>query len=228
MRVLFSKFLDFLLPFHCPSCGVKIDSNTGLICKNCINKIKLADKERIKDEFSRKFSKDNYLNDFTSLFIFEKEKELQTIIHRLKYEQKFLLGKYLGQLIFEGRKDRLYEWQPDLIIPVPLHHLKKAERGFNQSLYLARGIAVRSGIPVGAKYIIRHRYTESQTRLSQSERELNVKDAFKLRKLKQIEGKKILLIDDVITTGATINECARILRNNGADKIYAVSVAIAD
>ena len=115
-----------------------------------------------------------------------------------------------------------------MVIPIPLHHLKKAERGFNQSYYIAKGISSQTSIAVKSNIIKRMRFTQSQTTMTLKEREENVEGAFKVRKTENVKGKSVLLVDDVMTTGATINECGKVLLEAGANKVYAVSVALAD
>ena len=115
-----------------------------------------------------------------------------------------------------------------MLLPVPLHQLKKAERGYNQSLYIAKGLSKLLKIPLGVRIFQRKRYTQSQTSMNFIERQENIKEAFNIKSDKKIKGKNILLVDDVITTGATISECGKVLLNGGANRIYAASIAIAD
>jgi ComF family protein len=158
--------------------------------------------------------------------VFENDKELQHIIHSLKYDKKFKVGIYLGELLADSLKQ--LDWRIDLIIPVPIHHLKKAERGYNQSDFIAKGLSKALNVPGSTKTVKRIRYTETQTDLNLNERAKNVEKAFKLNKPNAVKGKNILLVDDVITTGATILECAKILVNAGAKTVYACSVGIAE
>ena len=220
--------MDFFLPRICPSCNNRLDTSERFICNNCIGSLKYTGSKRIESEFERKFKDEKLISGFLPLFVFEKDKELQQIIHSIKYNENFRLGIHLGKLIGEELKDHIEKWDADYFIPVPLHHLKKADRGYNQSYYLSKGISTITGIPVNRKTVKRKRYTVSQTSLNLSERKSNMENAFSIRKNSNISGKKIVLVDDVITTGATISECARILKDNGADKIYALSAAVAD
>jgi len=225
---IFTSFFDFFLPRFCPSCNKKLLPNEPVVCPECISKIKLAEDERIHSEFGRKFSSSGIISDFISLFVFEKDKELQHIIHSLKYNKRFTTGKFLGTILAENLGQKIKEWKIDYIIPVPLHHLKKAERGYNQSFYIAKGLSTGLEIPVGKSFIKRKRFTESQTTMNLKERQENIEGAFKAKRNLNLKGKNILLVDDVITTGSTIGECGRVLLNAGANKVYAVSVAIAD
>lgn len=160
--------------------------------------------------------------------MFEKDKELQHIIHSLKYNKKFLTGKFLGSLISNQLKYRINGWKIDYITPVPLHHLKKADRGYNQSFYIAKGLSKGLTIPISEGFIKRKKYTKSQTTMSLKERQENIEEAFKAKRNLTLKDKNILLIDDVITTGSTIGECGKVLLSAGANKVYAASVAIAD
>ncbi len=223
-----TEILDFLLPRLCPSCKSKLLPSEKCICLSCLSKVLRSDEKRLKLEFNRKFYKKNIISGFTSFYVFEKDKELQHIIHSLKYNGRFLTGIFLGKLLGEKIKKDIQSWNIDLILPVPLHQLKKAERGFNQSFYISKGLSKELNIPYGSGIIKRKRYTQSQTKMNFAERQKNIDEAFKVKNNKKIEGKNILLIDDVITTGATISECGKVLLNCGANKIYAASVAIAD
>ena len=120
------------------------------------------------------------------------------------------------------------KWDIDIIIPVPLHHLKKAERGYNQSEFIVKGLSDKLNIPYSTKALKRVRYTETQTAFNLGEREKNISNAFKVRNKKKILGKNILVVDDVITTGSTIKECGKALLESGAKSVYACSIAIAD
>ncbi len=115
--------------------------------------------------------------------------------------------------------------QSELIVPVPLFWLKKMRRGYNQAQILAEAVSRETGIPV-LDGLRRTRFTRTQTRLSDKRRTGNVQGAFDVRWPDAVAGKKILLVDDVMTTGATIQECARTLKEAGADRVYSLVAAI--
>ncbi len=223
-----TEIFDFFLPRFCASCGIKLNGLTEVLCINCERKILPAADKRIQTEYDRKFMKEKLINDFTSLYIFEKDKELQNIIHHIKYGNKFRAGIYLGKKLGEHLTKHVNDWEIDRILPVPLHHLKKAERGYNQSYYIAKGIGKITAIKIAKGILKRTRYTQSQTTMNLKERQLNIANAFKVRKKSKVKGKNLLIVDDVITTGSTVNECARALIEAGAKSVYAASVAIAD
>jgi len=223
-----TEIFDFFLPRLCPSCKIKLLPFDRFVCYSCLNKIQKTNEKRLQSEFEKKFDNKEVVSGFTSLYVFEKDKELQHIIHSLKYNGRFLIGTYLGQELGKKIKNEIQRWNIHMILPVPLHQLKKAERGYNQSFYIAKGLKKELNIPVGSKIIKRKKYTQSQTTMNLIERQKNIQEAFRLKNDKKIRGKNILLIDDVITTGATISECGKVLLNSGANRIYAASIAIAD
>ena len=220
------QLFDFFLPRFCPGCNIKLSPHDKPACKECLESILRADKNLLEYEFDRKFLQSKIINGFYSEYVFETDKTLQHIIHALKYGKQFRIGVFLGELLAEGIKNK--NWQIDLIVPVPIHHLKKAERGFNQSDFIAKGLSKSLGIPYLTKLIKRTRYTESQTGMNIDERAKNVSNVFKIRNSKKIIEKNILLVDDVITTGATTLECGKSLVNAGAKSVYACSVGIAE
>lgn len=224
----FISLFDFFLPRFCPGCKQKLSVKQKYICDDCINSISLATNSLIKIEYRRKFLDRKLISGFTTPYIFENDKELQHIIHSIKYSNKFAVGKRLGEMIAEIRGNEIKTWEIDLIVPVPLHHLKKANRGYNQSFYIAKGLGKSLNIPIKQNLLKRVKFTQTQTALSLVERQENVGDAFKVKNTKPVKGKNILIFDDVITTGATINECAKVLKNAGADKLYACSTAVAE
>ena len=199
-----------------------------VICDNCYCSLHLIPLEKVQFAFDKQYKNHGYLDGLLSLFYFEKDKEIHRIIHSIKYNNRFRTGIYFGRLFSLRHEEFLNSQKIDYIVPVPLHHLKKAERGYNQSEYISKGISRASGIQYCCSLVKRIRYTRSQTTLTIDERRENVKNAFSVRKrnLKKIRGKNILLFDDVITTGITVSECARALKNAGANKIFASSIAL--
>ncbi len=221
-------FFDFFIPRNCPGCKNKLMLDESSICNNCLASIKKADPEILSIEYERKFASSGIISGFTSLFVFEKDKALQSFIHSIKYNKRFLNAKYLGKLISKDLHEQISRWNIDYISPVSLHYLRKADRGFNQSNYIAIGIGKRLNIRVKKNLLKRTRYTETQTNLTLKEREENISNAFKTKHKRSIKGKTFLLVDDVITTGATIRECGKVLLDEGAAGVYACSAAIAE
>lgn len=143
----------------------------------------------------------------------------------MKYEGFEKLGVWLGQEL--GKTIRSAGVQADGLIPIPLHRRKLRERGYNQAELVAHGVARTTGIPVRTDIVRRRRFTETQTKLGLEQRKKNVEDAFELISGADVDGNSCVLVDDVITTGATIISCAGALRAGGASKIIAASLALA-
>jgi len=150
---------------------------------------------------------------------------IMTAIHRFKYGPKSLLGDSLGPLLARFAETWLHGSRNILTMPVPLHPKRLRQRGFNQSLFLARHVAKRLHTELDFISLRRVRYTSPQTGLKKEERRKNVHGAFQLNNPENVKGKTVLLIDDVATTGNTLNECARILRKSGSDKVLGLVMA---
>lgn len=150
---------------------------------------------------------------------------LMEAIHLFKYRKKSLLSRPLSTL---ARETFFQFWDVggiDLLVSVPLHVKRLRERGFNQAHLLIRRWARQDGIVLEGLTLIRSRWTEPQTTLSRTERRKNIKGAFSLRHPEKIKGRKVLLVDDVYTTGATVNECARVLMKAGAEFVDVLTLA---
>lgn len=220
--------LDFALPRLCLTCGNELLFEEHTICTYCCNNIEIATEERLELEFKRKFEKNQLISDFRAAFVFKENSLVQSLIHSLKYDGNFNVGKFLGNQLYEVINKNINSWNPDLILPIPLHNLKKAERGFNQAAEISKSLSRISKIQSLNNCIKRIRFTKTQTKLNLEERKKNIEGAFIVKNKNKIKGKRILLVDDVVTTGATISECAQVLLQNGASKVFALSVAIAD
>ncbi|MFA4922721.1 MAG: hypothetical protein WC557_00835, partial [Ignavibacteriaceae bacterium] len=192
---LLSAIFDFILPRFCPSCQKKLTLDEKLICENCRKTFVYTNEKLLHYEYGRKFSGSNIISDFYSLVVFEKDSPIQHVIHHIKYRKKFLLAVELGKMLGTSLLKNKVEWKIDVILPVPLHSLKKAERGFNQSFYIAKGICKVTNLPVSQSILKRKRYTESQTKKNLIERAENMSDAFAVRHADKVKGKNIFLID---------------------------------
>jgi competence protein ComFC len=147
------------------------------------------------------------------------------VIHRYKYSRALWFEPFLADLLVQEAKPVLEKSKWDLIVPIPLHRLKKREREFNQAERLANCLSRATKIPVNANLLERMEFTRTQTTLTRSERAANVRNAFRLRKKQRLDGKKIILLDDVLTTGATTSACAKVLQKAGAAEICVWTVA---
>ena len=159
------------------------------------------------------------------LYRFHKKSSLQQVLHAMKYEGLFNIAKSFGSQLGEWMRSAGDIGDIDCIVAVPLHPLKKMERSYNQSEKIAEGLAQSLQKPLRRELVVRKRYTVSQTGLSAQERKKNPEGAFQLRK--GPVGRHVLLVDDVVTTGATMAAAASVLREGGAEKVSLAAVALA-
>ena len=221
LRFFYDIIIDLVYPNVCIFCNELKTGGKDSICDACWNALPAFPVEQnILREIKEKLATLVYLSNLRSMWEFEDN--VQIIIHRLKYKHKTSvaakISQYMSNLI-EFDKDI------DLLIPVPLHKKRRRERGYNQSTLICKAISKIKGIPTNEISLQRIKNTKSQTKLNINERKKNVADAFRVVNRSEIENKTILLVDDVITTGSTINACAQQLKNNGAKEIYAISAA---
>jgi ComF family protein len=148
------------------------------------------------------------------------------MIHLLKYGKRPSLAKRLGRMMsILVLRDPLLS-RAELVVPVPLHSARQRERGYNQSELLASALAESLGIRLVKNALVRRKNTKSQTGLTPEQRMRNVADAFEVKKPDTLKGKKVLLVDDVMTTGSTLRFCAEALLGAGADKVFGITCAV--
>ena len=150
---------------------------------------------------------------------------VRQVVHKFKYGRKVSLGKPLGRLMTLGCREFLDGCRFDLVVPVPLHPKRLRWRAFNQSLLLAREISRAYKVPTDPFVLRRDHATPPQTQLPEDERRRNVRGAFSLNPGRPIDGQNILLVDDVYTSGATVNECSRVLNRGGAKEVFVITLA---
>lgn len=147
------------------------------------------------------------------------------LIHAFKYRNKTHLRRPLALLTIEHLSEFIQLRRPDLIMPVPLHRKKLASRGFNQAVLLGEILAQRLKIPLDRRNLRRIRWTEPQVNLVRHDRRTNVKGAFAIHEPDLVNGRRVLLVDDVLTTGSTAEECGRVLKAAGAADVTVITVA---
>jgi ComF family protein len=227
---LFNWLWEVLAPHHCEVCNSHIGTklqNHEFICDACFDSIPLAQKpSKIFNSILNNFSSDDLsIIRFYSLFSIKGDDRFMNLIYGLKYlgftRVGFELGIELGKII-EMYNNTDY----DALIPIPIHPARLRERGFNQAEIICNGISACLGFPVDKNIIKRRIYTTSQTKLSKEQRKQNVKNIFIPFKKNQIlRGGTFLLVDDVLTTGSTINSAAEILLEMGASRVDAATLA---
>ncbi|PWU09331.1 MAG: amidophosphoribosyltransferase [Verrucomicrobia bacterium] len=232
IKILLQSALDLLYPPHCESC----QKPGRLLCRNCVRQLR-----RIRSPYCQVCSlpvsgrssqklicADCRLRNFHFQFAicgYEANDVMRRLIHRFKYHGISRLELLLSQLIFHAWRDRRATLQPpEILVPVPLHSRRERERGFNQSARLAKALSRRTGIPYGT-LLKKSVFTESQTLLNRRQRRQNLRGAFTLRQNSLLTGLSVMLVDDVLTTGSTLEECSKTLLAGGARAVSAITLA---
>lgn len=224
---LLQPLFEFVYPPVCLACERFLPHSSSNVCGECWMTVRRVQRTDTLYHDMRDRLRARELTDLASPFYFEKDGTLQILIHQLKYDEMTIAGVELGRQVAVAMATLFGEIPDATLVPVPLHAAKERERGYNQSVYIARGIQSLTGLPVSARLLRRRKNTPSQTHLNREERLANVQDAFELARDARVEGASFILVDDVITTGATIQECARVLKEHGAHRVYAASIALA-
>ncbi len=226
LKTYVSGLVHLLFPNLCEGCRQPLLKGEEVVCLNCEALIPYTNFHLISEnETALRLAGRIPFQNASSLTFFTNESLIQHLIHGLKYKSKKQNGVFLGKEIGKTIKDA--NWKIHGIIPVPLHPKKEAIRGYNQSELIANGIGEVLSIPVFNKCLQRTRNTTSQTEKTRTERVENVSGAFTLSKFEVLKGKHLLLVDDVLTTGATLESCALTLLQIPNVEISIATIAIA-
>jgi ComF family protein len=210
LREIKESFLHLVFPNNCPGCGIAIGKQYAP-CMQCVKAMTATGYEQYPgNPVERKLSGRLSVSVATAQYYFAKDTVMQVLLHRVKYGLDKELALWLGQMMGAALK-RSNRINADILVPLPLFPDKLHKRGFNQSDLLCDGIAEYLGIPVLKDIIIRPLHTETQTHRGRVERWKNIDGKFVVTDANKIEGKHVLLIDDVITTGATVEACGTAL-----------------
>jgi len=219
-------FWGLFYPNLCAVCDTPLVHGEEVMCTSCNYKLPRTRNWRESDnEVAKIFWGRVYLSHACSFFYFRKGSRYQKLLHKLKYSGRKDIGRYLGQQF--GQELRNLDQFKDLagIIPVPLHPTKLRKRGYNQSEWIALGLSDAMSIPVITSVLHRAIYTETQTKKGRLERWDNVSEVFGISNKEQIKGKHLLLVDDVVTTGATLEACAQALKQETECEVSVVTLA---
>ncbi len=207
--------------YLCPECEAKATRIVAPFCRTCSEPFSGA----ISGTFSCANCAHRNLFFESAVAAYRSRGVVRRVMHDFKYGHHTHLRHPVGQWLDKAFEDeRLQGGRFDLLVPVPLHPARQRERGFNQAALLAELVSVSRQIPC-RKVLERVRYTTTQTAFDRTERMENLHDAFRLRKNMNVRDLRVLLIDDVLTTGATLSECARVLKKEGAAVVYAATAA---
>ena len=225
---ILSPLVHFFYPHNCIGCGSDIIEKENFLCLECINDLPHTGFATHANNPVEKIFWGRIPVTFgMSEFYFSKDSIIQNLIHEFKYRGNKNLGLYLGKIIGKTMLNSNRFSNIDFLIPLPLFTEKEFKRGFNQSSILCSGIKEVMNIPVITKNVIRRIHTETQTKKGRIQRWENVEKSFSVLEPASLKGKHILLVDDVITTGATLEACGtEILKIEGA-RLSIATLAIA-
>ena len=222
------SFLNLIYPTLCASCGKALHRNEKAICVNCLGDIPRTEYYMDKDNVVAKLFWGKVKLEFgLSSFVFVKKGKIQKLMHELKYRGNTEVGEVLGIELGKEIKKLEGVTQVDFVVPVPLHPKKLKLRGYNQSDFIANGVAKVLGCEVGSDILLRNHFTESQTKKSKYERWENVGSVFQINRKDEIKNKHILIVDDVVTTGSTIEACCIALKEIEGVKLSVATLASA-
>lgn len=223
------SFVSLLFPRCCLVCGRPLAKGEECLCTMCnINLPRTGYHLKEDNPVEKLFWGKIPLERATSFFFYRKGSDFRQILHQLKYGGQKDIGAIMGRYMAAELQESGFFEGIDVIVPVPLHKKKQRLRGYNQSEWIARGIATVTGIPIDTESVVRHKNTETQTSKSSLERWENVNGIFELHHPEPLAGKHILILDDVLTTGATTVECASCLTKIEGVRISVLTLAIAE
>ncbi len=222
-----NSLIHLLFPHLCDGCGSDLVARDSSLCLKCIASLPVTGFEQhAGNPVEKKFYGRLPLEHGAAHCYFGKDSLIQELVHQVKYRSNRQLGIQLGSLMGEAIK-KAGRFDADLIIPLPLFSDRERKRGYNQAMLLCEGLATHLKIPIVDKVILRPSYTETQTKKGRMERWKNMEGKFVLTNPSAISGKHILLVDDVITTGATLEACGTEILNAGQVKLSLAALCLA-
>jgi ComF family protein len=221
-------FSGLFYPNLCIACGFRHPPRNNLLCMRCRVRLPRADHLSAEEnELSERFWGRVPIYSAAAMFRFTKGGKVQRLLHKLKYQGRKEVGLLLGEWFGRDLRVSPYFKDVQVVVPVPLHPRKEHLRGYNQSDLFAQGIANSMEIPWVKNGLQRTIDTETQTRKGRLERFGNVETVFEVKQLAPLTGKHLLLVDDVVTTGATLEACTRSLLNVSGTKVSIGAIAMA-
>lgn len=235
MKKILNYFINFFFPKVCSCCKQNLPANyNGNICTECLNTlpkniglkcstcdVQIQSQKHCYDCSHNK----NYFDLIKAPYKYEKS--VKVLIHNFKYSNRFFLAKDFSSAMIDVILENNLDKQTDIIIPVPLFITRKFLRGYNQAALIAEEISKKINIKLNNKILIRKFYTKAQFLLNRKARQENLQQSFYINKkcADIIKSKNILLVDDIVTTCATVNSCAKVLKQAGAKKVFVISIA---
>jgi len=221
-------FLSLFLPRLCLGCRAHLVRGERVLCTDCLLSMARTDFHRKRDNTLEQAFWGRCLVERAAAFsVYNRGSRIRKLIHALKYNGRTEIGRMLGELYGNILAESGFMTDIDMIVPVPLHPARQRQRGYNQSDYIAFGLSDASGVAVKKNIIRRAIKTGSQTKRGRYERWENVKSLFFVPDPEVVMGRHILVVDDVITTGSTMEACVNALHEAGEVKVSLVALAAA-
>lgn len=222
-----NDFMGLFYPRLCNGCRRALLHDEECICSFCRFELPETNLHKQRENsVSRVFWGRADIETATSLFYFQKGSKVQNLIHQFKYKGRTEVGDYMGRRLGNQLKNEPLWEAIDLVVPVPLHPVKQHKRGFNQSEVFARGISETFKKQMDVNNLVRITKTDTQTRKNRFNRWENVESVFFVSKPERLRGRNILLVDDVITTGSTLEACTQKLKAVKGVRVWIASIAI--
>ncbi len=221
-------FLHLIYPEVCIGCGNDTVASGHLLCAACYHQLPATNFfEQHDNPILEKFFGRARISHAGSAYFYDKKSAIQRLMHEVKYKQNLECGTYIGNLLANELERAAWAKEIDLIIPIPLSKQRKFKRGYNQSVVIATPFAERLGIEVNDEAVIRTVHTESQTHKNREERWNSMQNIFKIIDAEALKDKHILVVDDVLTTGATMEVLCNVLLNETNAKVSVATFACA-
>jgi len=228
-RTYLADFVALLFPQLCPACGESLMANENVICTTCLYSLPLTNFHLQPDNIvARQFWGKVDLQAAYALYYFTKGGKVQNLVHHLKYKGMQQIGHITGSIAAEQLVKNAIFFTIDIIIPVPLHKKRFKQRGYNQSTCFAEGLSKKLNAIVDDTSLVRKRATETQTRKGRFVRFENMQEVFAVINPEKLINKHILLVDDIVTTGSTLEACAIELLKIDGLKLSIATIAYAE
>jgi len=225
---LLSDTLHYFFPKHCEGCGSDLIYNNQLLCLRCTSQLPYTGFENIPNNpIQHLFAGRVAVKAASSCFYFAKGHLVQHLIHQLKYKGNAAIGRHLGALMGKAILNSPYFGHIDYLLPLPLTAVKEFRRGYNQAAIICEGMSDVMNAPVLLHNLCKATHTETQTKKHRAERWDNVSGSFVIKNPALLHGKHVLIVDDVITTGATLEACAQVLSGIPGINISVATLATA-
>ena len=229
LRSYLADFIALIFPQLCPACHASLMANEDLLCTECLYSLPFTNFHLQPDNIvAQQFWGKLAVEAAYTLYYFNKGGKVQNLVHQLKYNGQPRIGNLLGNMAGDQLKQNTVFATADVIIPVPLHKSRLKQRGYNQSACFADGLAQQLNATVEIDNLVRITDTKTQTHKSRFARFQNMQEVFTVLHPERLTNKHILLVDDVITTGATLEACAQVLLDGGAGKLSIAALAFAE